>query len=69
MDAPTRQAYAAPLAFPWTERKLHGSPRNPARAVRAALPERDAIDQKRFTACVERALEQSGIFAGPRQAE
>jgi aerobic carbon-monoxide dehydrogenase medium subunit len=38
-------------------------------AVRAALPERDAIDQKLFTACVERALEQSGVFAGPHQAE
>jgi len=38
-------------------------------AVRAALPERDAIDQKLFTACVERALEQSGVFASPQQAE
>jgi carbon-monoxide dehydrogenase medium subunit len=44
--------------------------REPLRAaVRAALPERDAIDHKLFTACVERALEQSGIFAGPKQAE
>ena len=32
-------------------------------AVRSALPERDAIDLKLFTACVERALEQSRIFA------
>lgn len=38
-------------------------------AVRAALPERDAIDLKLFTACVERALEQSGIFADLKQAE
>ncbi|MDH6590150.1 carbon-monoxide dehydrogenase medium subunit [Variovorax sp. TBS-050B] len=38
-------------------------------AVQAALPERDAIDQKRFTACVERALEHAGVFAGPEQAE
>lgn len=38
-------------------------------AVRAALPERDAVDKKLFTACVERALEQSGVFAGPQQAE
>jgi len=38
-------------------------------AVHAALPERDAIDRKLFTACLERALDQSGIFAGPKQAE
>lgn len=38
-------------------------------AVRTALPERDAIDLKLFTACVERALEQSGIFADLKQAE
>lgn len=38
-------------------------------AVRAALPERDAIDQKLFTACVERALEQSGALAGTHTAE
>jgi len=38
-------------------------------AVRAALPDRDAIDQKLFTACLARALDQSGILAGPQQAE
>lgn len=38
-------------------------------AVRAALPERDAIDQKLFTACVERALDQSGVLVGAKQAE
>ncbi|CAM3961214.1 Caffeine dehydrogenase subunit beta [Bordetella tumbae] len=38
-------------------------------AVCTALPERDAIDLKLFTACVERALEQSGIFADLKQAE
>lgn len=44
--------------------------REPLRAaVSAALPERDAIDLKRFTACVERALEQSGILADSKQAE
>lgn len=32
--------------------------------VAAALPERDAIDLKLFTACVERALEQAGVLAG-----
>ena len=34
-------------------------------AVRAALPERDAVDQKLFAACVERALEQAGVIAHP----
>lgn len=38
-------------------------------AVRTALPERDAIDLQLFTVCVERALEQSGIFADLKQAE
>jgi carbon-monoxide dehydrogenase medium subunit len=38
-------------------------------AVRTALPERDAVDLKIFTACVERALEQSGILAERKQAE
>ena len=38
-------------------------------AVSVALPERDAIDLKIFTACVERALEQSGVFADLKQAE
>lgn len=38
-------------------------------AVSVALPERDTIDLKLFTACVERALEQSGIFADLKQAE
>ena len=38
-------------------------------AVSVALPERDTIDLKLFTACVERALEQSGIFADLEQAE
>lgn len=38
-------------------------------AVSVALPERDAIDLKLFTACVERALEQSGVFAELKQAE
>lgn len=38
-------------------------------AVSAALPERDAIDQRLFTACVERALEQSGVVAGPKHSE
>lgn len=32
-------------------------------AVAAALPERDAIDLKLFTACVERSLEMAGITA------
>ena len=32
-------------------------------AVAAALPERDAIDHKLFTACLERALEQAGVLA------
>jgi carbon-monoxide dehydrogenase medium subunit len=32
-------------------------------AVAAALPERDAIDLKLFTACVERALEHAGVLA------
>jgi carbon-monoxide dehydrogenase medium subunit len=32
-------------------------------AVAAALPERDAIDLKMFTACVERALQQAGVTA------
>lgn len=31
-------------------------------AVAAALPERDAIDLKLFTACLERALEQAGVI-------
>lgn len=31
-------------------------------AVAAALPERDAIDHKLFTACLERALEQAGVL-------
>lgn len=31
-------------------------------AVAAALPERDAIDHKLFTACLERALEQAGAL-------
>ncbi|MGO4392791.1 xanthine dehydrogenase family protein subunit M [Variovorax sp. M-6] len=38
-------------------------------AVSVALPERDAIDLKRFTACVERAIEQSGVLADLKQAE
>lgn len=38
-------------------------------AVRAGLPGRDAIDHKLFTACVERALEQSGVLAGTQHAE
>ncbi|MBB3639628.1 MULTISPECIES: FAD binding domain-containing protein [Variovorax] len=38
-------------------------------AVQTALPERDAIDRKLFTASLERALDQSGIFADTRQAE
>ncbi|MGQ3003718.1 MAG: FAD binding domain-containing protein [Hydrogenophaga sp.] len=38
-------------------------------AVRTALPERDAIDLKLFTACVERALAQSGVFADSKSAE
>ena len=38
-------------------------------AVRTALPERDAIDRKLFTACLERALEQSGVLAGAKHAE
>lgn len=32
-------------------------------AVCAALPARDAIDLKRFVACVERALDHSGVLA------
>ena len=32
-------------------------------AVAAPLPERDAIDRKLFTTCVERALEQAGVLA------
>jgi len=32
-------------------------------AVAAALPERDSIDLKMFTACLERALEQAGVIA------
>lgn len=38
-------------------------------AVRTALPERDAIDLRLFTACVERALAQSGVFANSKPAE
>lgn len=38
-------------------------------AVRTALPERDALDLKLFTACVARALDQCGIFADLKQAE
>lgn len=38
-------------------------------AVSVALPERDTIDLKLFTACVERALEQSGVLADLEQAE
>lgn len=38
-------------------------------AVKVALPERDAIDLKLFTACVVRALEQSGVFSDLEQAE
>jgi carbon-monoxide dehydrogenase medium subunit len=37
--------------------------------VAAALPARDAIDLKLFTACVERALEQSGVLADLKQGE
>jgi carbon-monoxide dehydrogenase medium subunit len=32
-------------------------------AIAAALPERDAIDLKMFTACAERALAQAGVTA------
>lgn len=38
-------------------------------AISVALPERDTIDRKLFTACVERALEQSGVLADLKQAE
>jgi carbon-monoxide dehydrogenase medium subunit len=38
-------------------------------AISVALPDRDAIDRKLFTACVERALEQSGVFSNPKLAE
>ena len=38
-------------------------------AVGAALSGRDSIDLKLFTACVERAIEQSGIFANLKQVE
>ncbi len=38
-------------------------------AVGPALPDRDGIDRKLFTACVERALEQSGVFANHKLAE
>lgn len=38
-------------------------------AISVALPDRDAIDRKLFTACVERALEQSGVFSNLKQAE
>jgi carbon-monoxide dehydrogenase medium subunit len=38
-------------------------------AISVALPERDAIDLKLFTACVERALEQSGVLADLKHAE
>ncbi|HEX7649574.1 MAG TPA: FAD binding domain-containing protein [Noviherbaspirillum sp.] len=37
--------------------------------VATALPARDAIDWKLFTACIERALEQSGVMAGLKQGE
>jgi carbon-monoxide dehydrogenase medium subunit len=37
--------------------------------VASALPARDAIDLKLFTACVERALEQSGVLADLKQGE
>ena len=33
-------------------------------AVQAALPERDGVDLKLFTTCLERALEQAGVPAG-----
>lgn len=33
-------------------------------AIAAALPERDSVDLKLFTACVERALAQAGVLAG-----
>ncbi len=38
-------------------------------AISVALPERDVIDLKLFTACVERALKLSGVFAHLKQAE
>lgn len=38
-------------------------------AVSVALPERDTIDLKLFTACVERALAQSGVLTDLKQAE
>jgi carbon-monoxide dehydrogenase medium subunit len=38
-------------------------------AIGVVLAERDAIDLKLFTACVERALAQSGIFTDLEQAE
>lgn len=38
-------------------------------AISVALPERDAINLKVFTACVERALEQSGVLADLKHAE
>jgi carbon-monoxide dehydrogenase medium subunit len=37
--------------------------------VAAALPARDAIDLKFFTACLERALKQSGVLADLKQGE
>lgn len=37
--------------------------------VAAALPSRDAIDLKRFTACVERAVLQSGVLANLHSGE
>jgi carbon-monoxide dehydrogenase medium subunit len=39
------------------------------KTVAAALPARDVIDLKLFTACVERALEQSGVLADLKQGE
>lgn len=38
-------------------------------AVGLALPDRDGIDRKLFTACVERALEQSDVFSNHKLAE
>ena len=38
-------------------------------AVGLVLPDRDGIDRKLFTACVERALEQSGVFSNHKLAE
>lgn len=38
-------------------------------AVGRALPDRDGIDRQLFTACVERALAQSGVFSNHKPAE